>query len=133
MFRSNEDEARTGEVHEWMTAHRAESDDGPPIPCPHLDLVGTRRDMIANDPSTGGRFVALVGRLPRHVSTLFLDLSRPSFATETCHRAHSWRHADTSDGSVQVRWRTGQTAVGNRLGIHAWPTISHPMTDLTWM
>ncbi len=69
MFGSDEDEAEPGEVHEWMTAHRAESHDGSPAPCPHLDLVGTRRDMIANDPFTGGRFVTLVGRLPIHAAT----------------------------------------------------------------
>jgi hypothetical protein len=66
---SNEDQALADEVHKRMAAHRAESHDGSPAPCPHLDLVGTRRDMIANDPFTGGRFVTLVCRLPIHVAT----------------------------------------------------------------
>jgi hypothetical protein len=68
VFGSDEDESGAGEVHEWMTANRAESDDGPTAPCPHLDLVGTRRDMIANSPFTGGRFVALVSRIPSHAA-----------------------------------------------------------------
>jgi hypothetical protein len=69
MLGADEDEAEAHEVHEWMTAHRAESDDGPPAPCPHLDLVGTRRDMVANGPFAGGRFVTLVSRLPIHAAT----------------------------------------------------------------
>ena len=77
MFGSDEDEAGAGEVHEWMTAHRAESDDGSPAPCPHLDLVGTRRNVIANDPFAGGRIVALVSRIPRHTATPLIIVSRP--------------------------------------------------------
>ena len=69
MFGSDEDEARAGEVHEWMTANTAESHDGSPAPCPHLDLVGTRRDPIADGPFTGGRGVILVCRLPVHAAT----------------------------------------------------------------
>jgi hypothetical protein len=76
VFGADEDEAGAHEVHEWMTAHRAESDDGSPAPCPHLDLVGTRRDMIANGPFTGGRFVTLVSRLPIHAATPWIDMSR---------------------------------------------------------
>ena len=77
MFGSDEDEAGTGEVHEWMTAYRAESDDGPPAPCAHLDLVGTCRNTIANEPFTGGRFVALVSWIPGHAATPLITLSRP--------------------------------------------------------
>jgi len=80
---SDEDESRAGEVHEWMTAHRAESDDGSLAPCPHLDLVGAGGDTIANDPFTGGLFVALVNRLPRHAATPLTALSKPSFVVGT--------------------------------------------------
>src|SRR5829696_8327724 len=69
VFGSDQDEARAGEVHKWMSAHGAEAHDGSPDPCPHLDSVGTHRDMIANGPFTGGRFVALVDRLPIHSAT----------------------------------------------------------------
>jgi hypothetical protein len=75
---SDQDEARAGEVHEWMTAHGTESHDDPPAPCPHLDRVGTRRDLIANGPFTGGRCVALISRLPIHAATSFVDVSSPS-------------------------------------------------------
>jgi hypothetical protein len=77
---SDEDEARAGEVHEWMTAHGTESDDGSPAPRSHLDLVGTRRDIIANGPFTGGRFVVLISQLPIHAATPFVDVSSPSGA-----------------------------------------------------
>jgi hypothetical protein len=96
MLGPDEDEAGAHEVHEWMTAHRAESDDGPPAPSPHFDLVGTRRDMVANGPFTGGRCVPLVSRLPIHAATLQIDMSRPWVAlrpakapallADTCHR-----------------------------------------------
>jgi hypothetical protein len=77
VFGSDQDEARAGKVHEWMTANTAESHDGSPAPRSHLDLVGTRRDLIANGPFTGGRCVALVDRLPIHAATSFMDVSRP--------------------------------------------------------
>jgi hypothetical protein len=80
---SDEDETRAGEVDEWMTAHGAESDDGSLAPCSHLDLVGAGRDMIANDPFTGGLFVALVNRLPRHAATPLTALSKPLFVVRT--------------------------------------------------
>jgi hypothetical protein len=86
VFGSDEDEARADEVHKWMPAYGAEAHDGSPAPCPHLDLVGTRRDMIANGPFTGGRCVALVDRLPIHAATPFIDVSRPSLAARASAR-----------------------------------------------
>jgi hypothetical protein len=91
VFGPDEDETGAAEVHEWMTAHRAESDDGSPAPCPHLDLVGTRRDMVANDPFTGGRFVPLDLRIPRHAATPLTPLSRPFTWDDQTRRARRVR------------------------------------------
>ena len=84
MFGPDEDETGAAEVHEWMTAHRAESDDDPPAPCPHLDRVGARRDSIADDPFTRCYFVTLVCWLPVHPATSLTALLGPSFAARTC-------------------------------------------------
>jgi hypothetical protein len=91
VFGSDEDEAWAGEVHEWMAAHRAESYDSPLAPCPHLDLVGTRRDMVANDPFTGGRFVPLDLRIPRHAATPLTPLSRSFTWDDQTRRARRVR------------------------------------------
>jgi hypothetical protein len=119
MFGSDEDEAKPGEVHQWMTAHRAETDDGPPAPCPHLDLIGTRGDLIANGPFTGGSFVVLISQLPSHLATPFVDVPRPSFAARGYRRTRSWRPDNPRRRPVRLRWRTAQTGVRPGLGTRA--------------
>jgi hypothetical protein len=69
VFGSDEDEARAGEVHKWMTANTAEAHDGSPASRPDLDLVGTRRDPIPDAPFTSCRVAILGWRLPGHALT----------------------------------------------------------------
>jgi hypothetical protein len=112
---TDEDEAGAGEVDEGMTAHRAESDDGSPAPCPHLDLVGTRRDMVANGPFTGGRFMALVSRIPSHAATPLTTLKNASSAETTmisCSKASRASHGnDPPPDARAVLWPTGTCAL----------------------
>jgi hypothetical protein len=102
VFGSDENEARAGEVHEWMTANTAESHDGSPAPRAHLDRIGTRLNVIANGPFACCCFVALVYWLPVHAATPLTDLPRPSFAARTCRRARPKCPPDTSVSAVQV-------------------------------
>jgi len=82
VFGADQDEARVIEVHERMAAGLAESHDGSPASRPHVDLVGTRRDPIADAPFPGCCCVALVCRFPGHAATAF------RLAESTLRRSH---------------------------------------------